>query len=196
MSSVMDGGQLVPSEVVLATSQNRGFAGIPFGPSGVQFNFSVPQQVALDAGTSYFMVLEPDQYAANGVNYISFHTQQGFLDPTGAMHFGTDRQLAWQNYPSVADAQTAFAAIPHPVSVRWDPPPFVVGTQYDTPDISAVIQQQVNAEEYIGADETVVVVTAGNAGNFSRIWRSGAFVNPAFRPELRVTYRPPRRIII
>ena len=200
MGAVLDGGLLVPDETVLATSDVRTLASIPAGPSSQLFNFTGADQISLVNGTSYFIVIVPDTYAADNVNNLVVRYQNTFLSNGGLRHYGTDRDSRWQHYPGAADADAAFIGA-RPAGqigpdIAWNIPTFVIASQYDTPDISPIVQAQVNAEEYVGSDEAIIVTTAGNSGNFSRIWRSANFVNTNFVPELHVTWRPPRRIVI
>jgi len=196
MGSVMDGGTLVPDETVLASSLDKTFASIPAGPTTVLFNFSVPNQIPLVSGTTYFIVVEPDTYAANNVDSIQVHVQNTFLSTGGLLHYGSDKDSVWQNFPSIADVQTAMIGA-RPAGqigpdIAWAIPTFVIANQYDTPDISPIVQAQIQAPEYVGSDEAIIITTAGNTGNFGRVFRGANFVNTNFVPELHVTYAPPQ----
>jgi len=195
MNGVSDGGVIVPDETVIATSDLVSLTTIPTTPGVVAVPFSGADQIALTGGTEYFAVIRPDVYAANNIDNVALRYRNAFLTTGRLFHYGTDQDSVWQNFPGIVDLNQAMVVAPQVLGtpVTWNVQNFVAGFNYNTPDISPVIQAQVNAESYKGSDESVIVTTSGNAGAANRVWCSSSHATPSRRPTLTVTWRRRRR---
>ena len=197
MGAVLDGGSLVPDEIVLATSSNVTYASIPTAPATgapITFSFVGGEQITLTAGTDYFIVLDPDPYPLNNADYLTLRHQNTFLSTGRLWHYGEGIGMDWQNFPGVVDSWQVTENNPGGTDIPWAPPNFITGVNYFTPDISALVQSQVNDPDY-GEDRGITITVRDNVGGTpSRIWRSAAHPSN-LPPRLDVTYRR-RRISV
>ena len=187
-------GPNIPDEVTIATSDPVLMSSLSTSNAIVNFSFTGPDLVALDAGTEYAMVVDPDPFAGALFGpWIALRAQNAFLSAGLLMHFGTGTGLDYQNFPGTVDLNQASMLGQLAPTIPWNVPGFIAGTTYSTPDISALIQHQVN-DEFYQSSRDLIITTGGNTGNINRVWRGPTFPG-SFGPTLNVTYRK-RRVMV
>jgi len=188
-----DGVTLVPDDISgpLATSNDLSMDGLTTAAAGANetFQFTGADQIVLTPSADYFLVIVPDAYAINNTAWIAMRHQNTFLSAGRLMHFGEGIGLDWQNFPGNVDAFVAFNNSPSSVSVPWVPAAFnFAGQNHVTPDVSQLVQDQVNDPNY-GEDLGIAITTILNGGGTpNRVWRSAVHASNT-PPRLDVTYR-------
>jgi hypothetical protein len=182
----ISGGTSTP--VAASTLSNTGL-------SGVIFFF--PSNPTLVFGQDYFLVIEVE-YATSFVDFIRIGHLNQFLQDGQLYHFGEGLGNDWQNAPGDVDAnQWHTVAGPNVApDTDWDMPPFVTGVTYSTPDITALVQAQIDDPGYT-ADAGIIISVARTQTDtlLNRIWRSNLFAGNADGPVLNISYRE-RRIMV
>jgi hypothetical protein len=158
------------------------------GLSGVIFFF--PSNPTLVFGQDYFLVLEV-QYPT-GLDRIIVGHLNTFLSDGQLYHFGEGLGNDWQNGPGAVDANQWHTLGSPSVApdTDWDIPPFVLGDTFSTPDITALVQAQIDDPGYT-ADAGIIIAVARTQTDplLNRIWRSNFFTGLADGPVLNVTFR-------
>ena len=160
-------------------------------PLGVQTLtlFTFPAAPTLVALTEYFILIECE-YPANNLDYIRVYHQNQFLIANGGglMHYGQGLGMDWQNNPGTVDLNQAYQldAIPG-ANVTWPIDNVVAGVPEVTPDISALVQAQIDAANYTIDAGIILTAYGANPSNASRIFEGNVQV-PAV---LRITYDEP-----
>lgn len=183
-----DHGVEIPDGIDVAVSTPRPASDVST-VSLLGFFFTFPTQPTLVEGQDYFMVIEVE-YTANGTDYIEAGHRNAFLTDGQLFHYGEGVGNDWQNAPGQVEAWEWHTNVSNYVGadILWPMPQFFANVTYTSPDISALIQSQVNDPGYepdagiiIGINRTTTATT------LSRIWSSNFHAtNPG--PVLRVTY--------
>ena len=153
--------------------------------------FSGANQINIVDSVQYFMVIRPSQpYAPDALNYVSEHHHNAFGGQNRLRGFGVGMGLDWQNFPGTVDCN-ALLSYPLGTTVPWAPPLFpVVGQLLQTPDLTALVQAQLDLPEYdaLGDDHRSMYFSlAGGGGAANRIFAS--FLHATLDPPLlRVTW--------
>ncbi len=180
------GGTSTP--VLASTLSNTGL-------SGVIFFF--PANPTLVFGQDYFLVIEVE-YATSVVDFITIGHLNQFLQDGQLYHFGEGLGNDWQNAPGDVDANQ-WHTLGEPsvaADTDWDMPQFFTGVTYSTPDITALVQAQINDPGYT-ADAGIIVAVARTQTDplLNRIWRSNLFAGNVDGPVLNIGYFE-RRVMI
>ncbi len=183
-----DHGVEIPDGIDVAVSDPRPASDVPTGALTAMF-FNFPTQPTLVEGQDYFMVIEVE-YTANGFEYIEASHKNTFLSDGQLFHFGEGVGNDWQNAPGAVDANLWHNNVFNFVGadILWPMPRFFTDVTYTSPDISALVQSQVDDPGY-EADAGIIINISRSTTDTSlnRIWSSNAHAtNPG--PVLRVTY--------
>lgn len=186
------GGTSTP--VLASTLSNTGLAGVIF---------FFPSNPTLVFGQDYFLVIEVE-YATSFVDFIRIGHLNQFLQNGQLYHFGEGLGNDWQNGPGDVDADqwhTGIGVVPGGFSfvaldTDWDMPQFFTGVTYGTPDITALVQAQIDDPGYT-ADAGIIISVARATTDplFNRVWRSNLFAGNVDGPVLNITYRE-RRVML
>jgi len=188
-------GQNQPDGVDVAVSSDVLLSTIALGPTVTTVAFTFPGNEVLTAETDYFWGLEVD-YTANNADHVSARHHNAFFNDGQLYHEGTDTGMVWQNFPGQVDLSIGAngffdAAL---ATVNWVVPNFVANTTYVTPDITTLIQAQVNQPWYTQDSGILIACPNPSSGLVSRVYKSPAY--PAIdRARLLCTYHD-RRIMI
>jgi hypothetical protein len=165
------------------------------GLSGVIFFY--PSNPTLVFGQDYFLVLEV-QYPTNAFNHIRIGHLNQFLQDGQLYHFGEGLGNDWQNAPGSVDANqwhTVGSPLVAP-DTDWDMPQFFTGVTYTTPDITALVQAQIQDPGYTADAGIIIGVDRVQTDPLlNRIWRSNFFTGLTDGPVLNVTFRE-RRVML
>jgi hypothetical protein len=162
--------------------------------AATDITFTFAPQVALAAGTPYFAILETD-YSPNNADYVVARHRNTFLTTGLAMHYGEGLGYDWQNFPGTVDVNQAHHIAGGDLStdIGWTVGNVFQGGAVTSPDISQIVQDQVNAPWYTPEAGIILTGSQANPTANNRIWRSAQFA-PATSAQLFVTYRP-RRVV-
>lgn len=177
---------------VLATSDPVLASGIPTGPGDQTFTFSGLDQITIAAGTKFHVVLRVE-YPPSATAFVAWaHSSTFFGGPVlnnAGWIYGDGVGLDDQNYPGYVDIvfNRSFPRDTN-LDVPWTVPAFVAGVQYTTPDITAIVRDQVAHPLYVdGGPIGLDLITVG----FSNNRRVRAFGNAlGGTPTLDVVWRP------
>jgi len=183
-----DHGVEIPDGIDVAVSTPRPASDVST-VSLLGFFFTFPTQPTLVEGQDYFMVIEVE-YTANGTDYIEAGHLNAFLQDGQLFHFGQGFGNDWQNAPGDVDADQWHNTPANNVAadILWPMPQFVANVTYTSPDISALVQAQVDDPGY-EPDAGIIVGIARTTTDTlrNRIWSSNTHLtNPG--PVLRVTF--------
>jgi len=163
--------------------------------SGIIFFY--PGNPVLVTGQDYFLVIDVE-YPTSVPNRIIIGHLNQFLQDGQLYHFGEGLGNDWQNGPGSVDAnQWHTVGSPRVAAdTDWDMPPFVTGVTYSTPDITALVQAQIQDPGYT-ADAGIIISVDRTQTDplLSRIWRSNFFPGLVDGPILNITYRE-RRVML
>ena len=163
--------------------------------SGVIFFF--PGNPVLVTGQDYFLVIDVE-YPTSTVDFIRIGHLNEFLSDGQLYHFGEGLGNDWQNGPGSVDANQWHTVGSPRVApdTDWDMPQFFTGVTYSTPDITALVQAQINDPGYT-ADAGIIIAVDRTQTDpaFNRIWRSNFFAGLVDGPVLNITYRE-RRVML
>ena len=185
-------GVLEPDGNVLATSAGVLATSLPVGVgAATDITFAFAPNVALAAGTPYFAILETD-YDDNNADYVVARNRNAFLTTGLAMHYGDGLGYDWQNFPGTVDVNQAHHIAGGDLStdVDWVVPQIFAGGAFDSPDVTDIVQDQINEPWY--TQDAGIILTGSQLvpTTINRIWRSAAFA-PATSAQLFVEYEPP-----
>jgi hypothetical protein len=181
-----DDGQFLPDDdKILATSD-----ALPFTSIGVQnpylFTFSGANQITLTTGVTVAAVLrvEPQPQFADPANHLVLYGNNQFGIATQTLHFGHGTVQDQGVFPGMIDA--AFGAVPSiGVNVPWSPGGGV-GSIQTTPDLTALVQAQVDADWWETSGRTLIL-TQGTAGQTAqRQWST--FTGAGIAPRMNIVY--------
>jgi hypothetical protein len=165
------------------------------GLSGVIFFF--PSNPTLVFGQDYFLVIEVE-YATSVTDHIRIGHLNQFLQDGQLYHFGEGLGNDWQNAPGSVDANQWHTVGSPRVApdTDWDMPQFFTGVTYPTPDITALVQAQIQDPGYT-ADAGIIISVDRTQTDplLNRIWRSNFFAGLVDGPVLNISYRE-RRIML
>lgn len=181
-------GESIPDGIDVAVSDDVLCSSIPLGPAAATIGFTFSGGETLTALTDYWWKLEVD-YVANNADHISCHHHNAFFNNGQLYHEGTGIAGDWQNYPGAVD-WTLAQGTPLVADVVWNTPQFIANTDYTTPDISTLVQAQVNESWY--TQDSGILITQPNPveGLDNRNWRSPAAI-PSQEPRLIVDWTDP-----
>ena len=186
-------GQREPDGNVLAVSDDVLASSIPTSPatgSAVSFVFSGADRITLADATEYFLIFESDYPVLTG-NYISIRHENQFLSAGRLMHYGDGLGGDWQNYAGTVDFNQAFHTTELGADVIWPLPQFIQNQNYTSPDISALVQAQVDAPWYT-QDAGIIISNQTIGGTLNRRWKSAFYpIGTGQQPRLTVSYIPP-----
>jgi hypothetical protein len=174
------------ADTLLATSNTRPASAAPGAMAPWRFTFSGIEQISLSAGQDVVVVLDGD-YPVSTVNYIAVGWTAGAGYGFGTFQlYGTGFGFDDQNYPMHDHYRSAAVG---PSFVIWNPPQFFVGVDYDTPDLTSIVQEYINAGVYVQGDPFAFRVHRSTLffppGDVRRTWANFA----------HATYSPVRLII-
>jgi hypothetical protein len=169
--------------------------------SGVIFFF--PANPVLVTAQEYFLVLEVE-YPNSVVDFITVGHLNQFLQDGLLMHFGEGLGNDWQNAPGDVDADQwhsgagvvpgGFALVA--ADTNWDVPQFLTGVTYSTPDITALVQAQIDDPGYTADAGIIIAVNRTQTDPLqSRHWRSNLFAGNVDGPVLNISYNE-RRVML
>jgi hypothetical protein len=165
------------------------------GLSGVIFFF--PSNPVLVTGQDYFLVIDVE-YPTSIPNRISIGHLNQFLQDGQLYHFGEGLGNDWQNAPGSVDAnQWHTVGSPRVAAdIDWDMPQFFTGVTFSTPDITALVQAQIQDPGYTADAGIIIGVDRVQTDPLlNRIWRSNFFTGLVDGPVLNVTFRE-RRVML
>ena len=162
--------------------------------SGIIFFF--PGNPVLVTGQDYFLVIEVE-YPTSIPDRITVGHLNEFLSDGQLYHFGEGLGNDWQDAPGDIDANQWYTDAANFVSadIDWDMPPFVEGVTYTSPDITALVQAQVDDPGY--TQDAGIIIGLSRVSTdplLNRIWRSNQFLGNADGPVLNISYKE-RRIM-
>jgi len=198
----IDRGVTIADGIDIAVSNDVAMSSLTTVSGGAGVPFTFPSSVTLVAGQQYFLVLDPDPYLAANFPFtttssISSQNYNAFLTDGQLYHYGEGLGFDWQNYPGVVDLNLAVSDTANdvlPGGIQWPVGNVVIAGLKVSPDISALVQAQVNMPNYTADSGIIVTLTRGSASAHGRAMSSNFHATNA-GPVLRVTYRP-RRVTV
>ena len=191
-----DRGVTIPDGIDVAVSTPVAASTLsPTALSGVIFFF--PSNPVLVTAQDYFLVIEVE-YATSVTDHIRIGHLNQFLSDGQLYHFGEGLGNDFQNAPGSVDAnQWHTVGSPRVAAdTDWDMPPFFTGVTYTTPDITALVQAQIDDPGYTADAGIIIGVDRVQTDPLlSRIWRSNFFTGLADGPVLNVSYKE-RRVMV
>ncbi|TFH51204.1 MAG: hypothetical protein E4H01_00765 [Lysobacterales bacterium] len=184
-----DRGIDIPDGVDIAVSNDRLCSSIATSATLEIFTFPVnPTLVAL---TDYFIIFEAD-YTADNLNYLYIHHENTFLSNGQLFHYGEGLGHDWQNYPGQVDLNQALCDVVNLVATDtiWPIDLVTNGVTEVSPDISALVQAQIDMPNYTIDSGIIINLTRFVPTSQNRIMRSNDHV-PGPGPVLRITYEEP-----
>lgn len=151
--------------------------------------FTFPVNPTLVPLTEYFILIEPT-YADNNADYIRVHHQNAFLIANGGglRHYGQGLGMDYQNSPGVVDLNQAWQLDKYPFEdVIWPIDAVTAGVVEVSPDISSLVQAQIDAPNYTQDAGIIIALDRVVPTNQSRIFRG----NVTTPHVLRITYEEP-----
>ena len=152
-------------------------------------SFTFPIDPILVAGQEYFILIEPE-YAANNTDFINVWHQNAFLIANGGglRHYGQGLGMDWQNFPGVVDLNQAFNVTTIPgEDVTWPIDVVTAGVVEVSPDITSLVQAQINAANYTQDSGIIIALSRVLPTAQNRVFQ-GNVVEPAV---LRISYLEP-----
>ena len=191
-----DRGVTIPDGIVLDTATPVAASTLSdTALSGIIFFF--PSNPVLVTAQDYFLVLEVEYDFGDIPNRIIVGHKNTFLSNGQLYHFGEGLGNDWQDAPGDVDANQWHAQPPFvSADISWDMPQFFTGVTYSTPDLTALVQAQVDDPGYTPDAGIILGVTRTQTDpNFNRIWRSNQFLGNADGPVLNVKWKQ-RRVML
>lgn len=188
-------GQKTPDGIDVAVSSDVLLSTIALAPTVTTVSFPFPGNEVLTATTEYFWGLEID-YIANNSDHVSARHHNAFFNDGQLYHEGTDTGMSWQNFPGTVDLSIGANGIflPGLDIVNWVVPTFIANNKYVTPDITSLVQAQVNQPWYTKDSGILICGAQPNSGTVSRIWKS-TFYPLIDQCRLQCTYHD-RRVMM
>jgi len=181
-----DRGVSIPDGIDLTVSTIAA-SSVPLGPAVGSIAFFFDPGVFVVPGQDYFFILECD-YVPITNNWITVRTQNQFLTNGQLYHWGDGLGHDWQNYPGDVDVNLALCSAPFGSDdVIWSIDAHTAGVTEVSPDITQLIQDQIDAPGYTIDSGIVINLTRFNPTSANRIMASNS--NATYPgPILRVTY--------
>ena len=175
------------ADVLLATSNTRPATTAPTTPAPFRFTFSGGDQIILAAGQDIVVVLNGDYALSASQNIQMSWTRAGYTPGTFQL-FGTGEVFDDQNYP-VLDSFRTIVVSPSTGFAVWIAPQFFIGVDYDTPDLSGLLQTHILLSDYVEGDPLAFSVFFTTflfpAGTAQRAWAQfGHATLPSVRLEV------------
>lgn len=154
VGSDIEGPVLAVSDPILATA-------FPTSLGDVTFTFSGANQIALAAGTSYFVIMDGDD-PLGGPNWTTFNYLTQFFSGNGGRYYGTGFDFDNQNYPGQADV---YIALNNNIGtdIPWATGVWSAGGTFTTPDLKDLIQEAVNHATYNSSDPIAIALKSRGA---------------------------------
>lgn len=185
-----DRGVAVPDGIDIGVSDPVSCASIPLAQTTTPFRFTINGNPTLVALTDYFILIE-GTYASNNVDYIHVWHQNTFLTNGQLFHFGDGLGMDWQNHPGIVDLNQAHQAnLLAGQDVIWPIDTQALGVPEVSPDISALVQAQVDASNYTADSGIIISLSRAVPTSQGRIMSSNVHATNA-GPILRITYGDP-----
>lgn len=158
-----------PDGPVLAQSDNVLAASFPTTLGIVSFPFSGANQIVLQAGVTYHIIMDATYPAGTGQNVLWNQLSQ-FFSVGGARHYGTGLDWDNQNYPGQADAYLeATGGTSLGTDIFWLLPAFLTGVAYTTPELKTLFQEIVDNPTYDSGDGISIAFKAASAPSQRRV---------------------------
>lgn len=169
------------ADVLLATSNTRPASAAPGSAAPFRFTFSGPEQIALTAAQDIVVVLNGDFPLSATENIAAGWKGNSGYGPGTFQLFGTGVGFDDQNYP----LQDSFRAIaPSTGFIVWIAPQFLIGVDYDTPNLSVILQEYLLSGLYAQGDPLAFPVFRSTflfpSGTAQRSWAQ--FGHPTLQP--------------
>lgn len=190
-NKVVHGINLPDDNNILATSDAVSAATIG-ATNAYDFNFSGADQITIDIGQLFHAVIRLDpEPPVTGFQFIALHSKSAFGLPSQHTTFGAGVGFDWQNWPGTADLATGIVGAGNNLAdyVDWSPAinP-IVGSSHTTPDITAIVQAQVDHPRYESGGRFLVLTQWTSAQNpQNRVWAS--FNSALPQPVIDIVYR-------
>lgn len=167
-------------------------------PTQYLMTFSGADQITLPAGVDVFAVarIQPEPATVDPSNGINIHNRRAFLQALEMSHLGAGVGGDWGNHPGAVDAAFGTTSFSLGTNIVWNPGFPGVGGVETTPDITDLVQVQVDDPAYLeesknGSGGRLLTISQffvgiGAAGQ-NRNWGSfnSATVDP---PLINITY--------
>jgi len=198
----VDRGVTIADGVDVAVSNPVSMATLTTVAGGAGVPFTFPGVVSLIAGQQYFLVLDPDPYFSPAfplsvTSFIAAYHYNAFLQDGQLYHYGGGLGFDWQNYPGTTDLNFAVVLAADdiiPGGISWLIGNVVVGVLETSPDLSALVQAQIDMPNYTADSGIILTLSRSTSQANTRILSSN--YHPTFPgPVLRITYIP-RRIMV
>jgi hypothetical protein len=193
-----DRGVTIPDGITIADGTSTPVAASTLSNtalSGVIFFF--PGNPVLVTAQDYFLVINVE-YPTSIPDRITVGHLNEFLSDGQMYHFGEGLGNDWQNAPGDIDANQWYTTVPDLVGpdIDWDMPQFFDGVTYTSPDITALVQAQIDDPGYT-IDSGIIIGTMRVQTDplLSRIWRSNQFLGNVDGPVLNISYNE-RRVML
>ena len=188
-----DRGVDIPDGVDIAVSNPRACSSI--STSATLEIFTFPVNPTLMPLTDYFILIE-GTYPANNADYITVRVQNQFLTDGQLFHYGDGLGMDWQNYPDIVDVNQAWSDVANDItaSVFWPIDGQTINAIETSPDISTILQAQIDMPNYTPDHGMILNVTRLSNTNLNAVQWSNAAPVVARRPLLTVTYAEPEPV--
>jgi hypothetical protein len=191
-----DRGVTIPDGVDFAVSNTVAMSSLTTAAAGTAVPFTFPGSVTLVAGQDYFIILDPDPYPAANFPFSTtsaiFSRQSNNFLANGQLYsFGDGLGMDWQNYPGTVDVNQSLIAPAQdivPGGIQWPVGTVATNVLETSPDLSAIVQAQVDMPNYTLDSGIILTLSRGSASAHGRVMSSNYHAtNPG--PVLRITYR-------
>ena len=176
-AKVTFGGVVLPDDDnILATSDPLPATDVG-ATNAHDFFFTGDDRITLPLGEIRIAVLRADpEPVIDGFQFISQHSKSTFGQPTQHATYGAGVGWDYQNYPGTADLATAIVNPNNDMAdtVLWSPAinP-IVGSTHTTPDISQIVQAQVDHPSYEAGGRVLILTQYGQGQSpQNRVWAS------------------------
>lgn len=186
----VDRGLTVPDDDnIIATSDPVLCSSILTGSFNI-VSFTFSSNPVLEELTEYFWTLEAP-YSANGTDYIAARHRNQFFTGGNLWHYGEGLGADYQNCPGTVDVNQALCTDGYPSEATiWPLDSVIAGVTETSPDISALVQAQVNETGYTIDSGIILAFILGTPTAQNRkYWSNIAPGQPG--AILRVTYLEP-----
>jgi hypothetical protein len=171
-------GVVLPDDdvTVLATSDPIAASAITI-QQAYDFNFTGDDRIDLPIGETRFAVLRADpEPVVQSFSFIGQFSRSQFGQATQHAQYGAGVGWDWGNYPGTADLATGVVGPANDMAdiVLWSPAinP-AVGSTHTTPDISAIVQAQVDHAAYESGGRVLILTQYGQGQSpQNRVWAS------------------------
>jgi len=182
----LDRGVSIPDGIDLTVSTIAA-SSVPLGPAVGSIAFFFDPGNFVVPGQDYFFILECE-YVPITNNWITVRTQNQFLTDGQLYHWGDGLGQDWQNFPGDADLMLGLVLAPYgSTDVPWAMDDNTVGVTEVSPDITQLVQDQIDAVNYTIDSGITISLSRAVPSSASRHMASNSNATwPG--PILRVTY--------